>query len=452
MSKRSQVSPEGSLSLFSPGALLVPVAYGAGLVALAIFVTGYLGESWSNTLSFMISDGWCNPARGQGIGAHCFGDFGLAYGAAPDPYVAGAPSASNSPLTMLIFLALSLLPYDVALFAYELAILAGSIGVIWWGSRRCDQLSRAVAVALIGVGSLGILIALDRGNHVGLLVPLTLWYVVALKDERWNRAFVAVVLIGSLKFWGVLLVVGLIAKRQYARAVGAIAVIAALGILPLTFFPGGIATALTNMIETAGDRNYAAQVSPFSVSIISFFRRLSCLAQDQAGCNFAALDLASPQQTALTLLVTALIVLAAFFCLRYSDLKVIAYVPLVAIGIIAVPEGPAYQCVFAVLAAAIFIRYVIDDRASISELKCRSLRLVRLTYLALVVALVFSIVPLPLWQFDSASMLTTSFGDSSSFRLANWTVPLTWSVFLVLATLLTIRIEVHRRGSSSPTS
>ena len=441
------------LSLLSPNALLVPLAYGAGLVLIAIFVTAYLGETWNNAISFIIPDGWCNTAAGEGVGAHCFGDFGLAFGHSGNPYVAGEPSATNSPLTMTLFRALALLPYNAALLIYELAILAGSIGVIVWGTKESGQLARAVAISLIGVGSLGILVALDRGNHVALLLPLALWYIVSLERKRWTQAVIALALIASLKFWGILLIVGLLAKRQYLRAAAAVGATAALVILPLALFPGGISSSLSKMIAAAGDHNYAAAISPYSVSIATLGRRVNCLVSDRAPCDFSAIQLGAPPQIGLTLGVTALILLAAFICLRFSTLQVIAYAPLACIGVIAVPEGPAYQCAFAVLVAALFMRFVVADRDVLEAPDFQRARAAKAAYLSLVVALVASIVPLPVWQFHAAGAFTSSFGDVHTFRLANWAVPVTWSVFLAVATWLTITVQLDRRkGNVEPSA
>jgi len=433
------------LTAFSSGALLVPLAYGAGVVMLAIFITSYLGETWNNTISFVVADGWCNIGAGQGIGAHCFGDFGLAFGHSANPYAAGDPSAANSPLTMLLFRALALLPYNIALFTYEASLLMSSVGVVIWGTRGASQLTRAVAIGLVGIGSLGVLVALDRGNHVILMLPLALWYIVSLKREHWMQATAALVLIGSLKFWGVLLVVGLLAKRQYLRAAGALAATAALIVLPMTAFPGGMSSVLPRMLAAVSDRGYAAAISPYSVSIATMARRTRCLIADGSDCDFAAINLGAPLHAGLTVAVTVFILATAFCCLRFSPLTVLAYVPLAAIGIVAVPEGPAYQCVFSVLAAAIFLRFIDADRAAMSQVPTGLRRLVGATYFALVVALVASIVPLPVWQFHSSSVLTSSFGEGAVFRLANWAVPVTWLVFLGLALLAAIGFRLHQR-------
>src|SRR3954468_8381933 len=86
---------------------------------------------------------------------------------------------ANSPLTAAAFEGFRRLTFRTGL-AIFMTMLVGSVAIVaWWGARKRNVLERSVLYFAGGVASIGALMAFDRGNHVALIAPLLLAYIVA---------------------------------------------------------------------------------------------------------------------------------------------------------------------------------------------------------------------------------------------------------------------------------
>jgi hypothetical protein len=108
-------------------------------------------------------------------------------------------------------------------------------------------------------------------------------------DKRlWIRASVVLVLIAGLKFWGIVFVVGLIAKKQFKYA------LLCFVLTPLSylfFFAAAernksLFEKMRLTFEAITDKEYSSLVSKYGVSIYSGLVRINCSYQDAGGCDF----------------------------------------------------------------------------------------------------------------------------------------------------------------------
>ena len=69
------------------------------LAIAGIFVSSYLGVAPTAALSFGVVDGWCSQGS-EGLGSHCFGDFGMPYSQSISPNGPYTPGTSPPLLRM----------------------------------------------------------------------------------------------------------------------------------------------------------------------------------------------------------------------------------------------------------------------------------------------------------------------------------------------------------------
>jgi len=402
------------------------------LILLAIPVIGYLGETWTSVLSFFVDDGWCQPPK-QGLGVHCFGDFGFPYQHAINgtAYSTGSLGAANTPLSIFLFELLSQAHYNVALIFVQILMIAGFVGTVYWGSLARNIHTRLMLVLLVGVGSVGSIVAIDRSNWVGFLAPLILLFVVFIDKRLWIRASVVLVLIAGLKFWGIVFVVGLIAKKQFKYA------LLCFVLTPLSylfFFAAAernksLFEKMRLTFEAITDKEYSSLVSKYGVSIYSGLVRINCSYQDAGGCDFNRPSAYLDHSMAIAMICAAILALWACASMIYfARNRFLAYTPLISLGFLAVPDAPAYNLVFALPAVALLFRWLSADLDRVIRVRGGTKQATleyRLT-VCLMATLIFSVVPIPLWSFgeNNDSML-------GYWRLSNLIVPSVWIIVVV---------------------
>lgn len=424
---------------------------------------GYIGLPSSFILSSQIADGWCN-LPGQGLGDHCFGDFGLPYSEQVFGYDGGSEYASSiTPLVLVFFRILSLLSYNEALFLY-LVILATCCVIPWlWLCR-----AKLVAVAA-GLSSIGAIVALDRGNHVPLASGLfsIYWVSATASTSQFNRKLsdfavllppLALALAASQKFWTVLfLVVPLLLGRIRHFFLG-LAYFLALNLTALAVLSASPWLALRQTQKMMLDADYASYVSKYAVSLPSFIGRLICFGD--GGClannpshNFRISPVVALALLAFLALLTILLRRIEFALNRSQGSLAIAVFLLW--GVLGLPEAAAYNLVlFPMIALVALTGRVFYEPASdvsseviptCAEKREDPLHLERMLFSA---ACLFSLVPLPLWWFVDGDAGMSFVGHYLGyFRAPSLIVPILWTTVLVVLSLSVVRWTT--RGLSS---
>ena len=202
--------------------------------------TNYFGASTNAILSFAQADGWCSSTN-PGLGVHCFGDYGYTI-LLPleNPYSnwRGVPH-SYPPLANAFFLpfraiaasghaGIALALYELILSACLLLPLLHLVTVL-----RPRLTGAAIAIAVAGPLTTPFLIAIDRGNNVGILVPFIYATYRAVARERYDVAALLVIVMTNWRPQMILFAIIFLSLRRY-RQLLMVALIAPLSLV-LTF-------------------------------------------------------------------------------------------------------------------------------------------------------------------------------------------------------------------------
>lgn len=380
------------------------------LVVSSAFVYGYHSIYWSEAQVYLIEDSWCSDD--EGVGRHCFGDFGLPYnnGYQDSTYVPGNIAATNTPLTALAFELLRMLPYNTSLALY-LTILAACLVapfvVLPSFVSRTKRVQLAVFFGLISVGGIA---ALDRGNHVVVFVPLLVAYLFSIEKEKWLQAAIFLALMAMMKFWGFVFVIALIAKSKFRYAVGSMLAGGVTSVIVLSYFPGPLSISMGNMLKAAGDQDFSKRVINFAISIKGLVGRTGCLLRGELICNSANQRWDFVTGPWLGLIITVSLIVFVYVLIRVQVVPSILWMAvLVSLGIIAVPDGPIYQA--SLVTAIVALLTVLPNSDSLENWKWSSR--------SLIIALIFSSSPLTIYIA----------GEPFPFRSYYLTIPSAWLVF-----------------------
>jgi len=428
----SQTNQPLGLRLYHLQIALLPI------VIVGIIFAGYKGIHWSELLSFRVDDGWCRTGI-EGIGRHCFGDFGLPYnrGNFQNVYEPGNMDATSTPLTAVIFEFFRLFPYDIALVIYQSWMILSVFLPIFLVSTSYSLAVRIGASTIIGVGSIGAISAIDRGNHVAVLVPLGLAYIISLEKKRWSQALLFLVILSMLKFWGIVLVIGLIANRRYRDSAYAI-LITALGSLGLLFFfPGGFSLKFSSMYDIVTDKNYAADVAGYATSTHGLVKRVACAFSTTDWCNTEVHARSIFSSSFFSLLIVLFLVGWCWWLLRIAKAPVEIWgASILALAFMAVPDAPTYNTVFAVAIAALL--FWSSNQLGTSDEKNRGARKWHRSSTTLVWIIALTQLPMTIFIAytgvgDSKSVLASGTSDVPPFfRLNYWTTPTLWILFVII--------------------
>jgi hypothetical protein len=183
-------------------AVLLPIQ---GISLLYWWIAGsYLGLDVYASRSFPATDGWCE-ASSEGLGTHCWGDYYyVIFLVFSQPYP-WQEYANAYPAAALIPFILTHLLGSLSGFAHAgLLIYLGSMTVligwgVWVGTKGMSLESRIILFATITLFSPPLIHALDRGNNVGFIIPLLVWFFSALIRPSPNQGVIAIVLLTVIK-------------------------------------------------------------------------------------------------------------------------------------------------------------------------------------------------------------------------------------------------------------
>ncbi len=143
------------------------------------------------SMFFLGDDGWCDKSSSEGIGSHCFGDFGfmIQASAGDNPWLGmnnytAAGNAMFVPFRMLYEFTGS---YNLSLGVYLAAAAAALIWPVWIFSSTW-RLSWRLSLVAASLSSFPFLFALDRGNSIVFAVPAIYGWLVAIKGGDLHKA------------------------------------------------------------------------------------------------------------------------------------------------------------------------------------------------------------------------------------------------------------------------
>ncbi len=152
-------------------------------------------------------DLWCDPSVGQGLGQHCFGDYSLTASISSesnpwDDSIFGGKFnyGAGGILLFKLFSSFELLLgiQNLGLFAYlALTILLLILPALMLGKQT--PLSKRLLLAIGTLATLPALLAIDRGNSVGIAIPLLFLFVYFYNKEQIPKSIFFLVLSSLVK-------------------------------------------------------------------------------------------------------------------------------------------------------------------------------------------------------------------------------------------------------------
>jgi hypothetical protein len=223
------------------------------------------------------------------IGRHCFNDYTIIAATGMrrnpwDPYPIVVSSHYEYPSPNL-YPAAGMVPHvafgllgkwlgapRLGLLGYLLVLTIACLTPAVWAARGARGLERVVVFVACGAAAVPAWLAMDRGNSVGFVVPITLVFLVALCRQRWGLVAAMVVLAALVKPQFVVLAVALLVARQWR--LGGIAVVGAVisNLAAYLLWPRDFPQTIVQSIQgTLGYGNFESQTD---IGNISFGRAL----------------------------------------------------------------------------------------------------------------------------------------------------------------------------------
>ena len=272
----------GSIRQQSERSLLLGTVLLASMVCAAsgfVLTQYYSGDALSSLL-YVPQDCWFGGAR---VGQHCFADYSSQVGAAmrSNPWAHVGPSsmpqnpypaAAMAPFLLFGLLGKWLESSHLVLLVYLFAMIAAVLTPAVWAARGARGLERVMVFVACGAVAIPAWAAVDRGNSVGFLAPIALFFLVALRRQQWGLVTIMVVLATLLKPQFAVLIVALFAARQWRMGGIGIAGIAIPNIAAYLLWPQDFPETIVQSIHNA--RGYGYFYQQMSYPNISFAKVL----------------------------------------------------------------------------------------------------------------------------------------------------------------------------------
>ena len=217
------------------------------------------------------------------VGRHCFSDYTMpvSFGMRPNPWepypvyvqsglklaYSNYPAAAMVPQMTFGVLGKWLGVPGLGLFGYIFVLTIAVLTPAVWAARGARGLERVVVFVACGIAAIPAWMAIDRGNSVGLVVPIALVFLVALCRRRWGLVTVMVVLAALVKPQFAVLAVALFAARKWRCGGIAVAGAGICNVAASLLWPRDFPETITQSIHnTFGYSTFQALVIYFNVS------------------------------------------------------------------------------------------------------------------------------------------------------------------------------------------
>ena len=401
------------------GAVITVGLLGAIAFLVSAMLSSYHGQNLTDTLVLKIDDGWCEPPA-EGIGIHCFGDYGLNQTATFTEQTYEGFLPTNTPVVNFLFAIFGATSYNIGMVLYLLAIAAGVVATIWIATKGHDRVTRLSLIVFIGFFNIGVISALDRGNHVGVMVPILFWYLRSIQQSKWRSASLALSLVMSLKFWGFTLLIPLLVYKKWRAAATAVGITVAANHVALGFFPGSYASKIEATLQWLFNRDSVSWLGVYSVSLGALFTRLRCLIEGTSYCDFVSEDLDASNSIPIVRFLIVLSVLGAFSFVgvRLRNRPGIFLAASTLLPVLVLPESGSYNV--ALVVAGIAVLFVQASDASSGRPVLLSDQTVERR---LAVLLTLMLVPVGIYYRGPTPLSGISFGETA-LRVGYITTPI----------------------------
>jgi hypothetical protein len=286
------MSKRADMNFLNDNSRLIRILVGVSLAIMSVgtFLSAYLQQGYTETISFFVRDGWCNQ-RSQGIGAHCFGDF-----YAPMTIASNSNPWSNdlnlayTPISFLYFRLLNSeiinnIGTHLSIFINLLfTFLALSIpGLYIWKNQKNFQSVSGKWVLLICLTAAPSLIMIDRGSSSFLMFPAVFFFYLGIQTSKYSLASWSLILMGLWKPQSLILAVGILIFFGIKPFVVALAKFVLIFSASFFLYPVGFFRNILDYLENSSEyQNYLPIPTPGNYSLINFLGFLN------GGVNFVA--------------------------------------------------------------------------------------------------------------------------------------------------------------------
>lgn len=372
------------------------------LSVLTWWIAGsYFGVNIFASISFPADDGWC--AGTDALGVHCFGDFHypVLMAMSDNPWSGVVGTNPYNGLGMVPFWLFGqtievIGSVKIGLFVYMVLLFASlSVPFFWVSFGRKFEFWPLMALC-VGPFAIPGVMALDRGNTAALLVGPLLWFLVSFLRNDSRQIVISVAVLAAVKPQYGLLVILLLAYREWKLFLRTGVVIAGTQFLGYLLWPSSFPeTILQSFRMTLSYQSISnvVDVYPPQISLASGVYYLEKLIRNLVGSQIPYSGFVSVQhQTKVGFLFVALLFTCLFLRGRHLPKFLTASILVAAISMISATTY-AYYGVFALAIAAILIRnpLIVNSKESENEL---SLSPVQASSLALALVLTLTRFPL----------------------------------------------------------
>lgn len=413
--------------------LLFLLSFNCIALVVGVFQTSYKNINLLEKFIFRTNDGWCYGSEGV-IGSHCFGDFGVIVNilSGNSDQIWTSPIANYPPLLLVIFKIVfvtlaNLLNYKVViglfllletiLILYPIRIMRSNL----IESQKRRELNFLLSIYV--VTSLPFLITLDRGNLVGLSVPLLFLYLSEYQVMTTFKSNLIFLVLASLKPQFAILLVLELRKKQYMQLLYKLSMLLASNLIAILLLSrNNIFTNLNNILKSYS--NYASIDSSFYPYNYSFSQAVNVLStMFGVKLNSEILNLAP---LALTLVVIAILVSH-----REKEADFFVKISLIILSFMSIKLSFAYYSIVVVAILYLAIEKFSTQNCSETARK-HNVPGKFFTFIALIM------VPI----YIPANFLRTEFSELNMLQLFH---PIIWSFFLLN---ILLNLKGSARGSS----
>ncbi|KUH75772.1 hypothetical protein AU184_15390 [Mycolicibacterium novocastrense] len=353
------------------------------LVSAFSATTAYVLSQWfavdvPASLLSVPEDCWLD--WGIGFGRHCFSDYALTVDTglranpwtypiflpwdSTQPFLIGYPAGGMLPGVIFGVPAQWLGAPQLGLVLYLMALTLAVLLPAIWAAKGTRGLERVVVFVALGAAAVPIWAVIDRGNTAGFLVPAALLFLIALRRQRWGLVAIAVILAALVKPMFAILVVALLAARQWRMAGLAVVGVGISNIAAYLLWPRDFPSTIVQTIRNLSiDPSFESLISLRNLS----FGRALLVVPDMMKFAQTGGELPDDYLAGARSLIgyaVALLIMVALFVLGRRIPPVLVGIVLLATATLLPPVVFSYYLVFALPVAAVIVRDPEGPRAS----------------------------------------------------------------------------------------
>lgn len=332
---------------------------------LILLFSSIIAESYYNLVTVGTGfDGWCDK-NVFGIGVHCFSDYTLTdlIVNEQNPWNSQYISPQNYPAAALLItllfskLGTALSSPQIGLVLYlismSLCLLLPSI----WATKGKKPYLKLLVVSVTGIASVPAIMALDRGNSVGFVVPALLLILIGIENRN-TTYFVTGIMVASIvkpQFAFLLILPFVLARWKvlYISLMGVIVVQIVPFVLWPSNFPATIQQAVQNTLSYGGLPDFKTHF-PTNVSVASSLFELTSLANPSNYENEIP-QFIQQHPSQITFVIVVIFYLWSFIVRKYLPTIFVSIYTFVFASTLATVSW-SYYLVFAIPVAALILR------------------------------------------------------------------------------------------------